>query len=130
MNTLTRAIEDFQSNLMTTQNGCLWQSRGMGKSYGLAQRAFAQGPQTPIIIVAPSFRQSKIVLHCLRQICTEYMVDLDTVFNVRCIPVSQLEKTKQGIDNFLLLVDEFDFIPSEFQKHITTHDNWVGCASR
>ena len=124
------ATVELRQQIMRTHNGCLWADRGTGKSYGLACRAFLEGPGSHVIITSGSLRGSRLVLKYLEEICEQYGVVFKTIFyNVRCVAVSSLKDQTQGMDNFLLLVDEFDSIPLELRNQITSHDNWVGCAS-
>ena len=131
MNIMVQAGVELRQQIMRIHNGCLWADRGTGKSYGLACRAFVEGPGSHVIITSASLIGSRLVLKYLEEICGQYGVVFKNIFyNVRCVAVSSLKDQTQGMDNFLLLVDEFDTIPSEFRNQITSHYNWVGCASK
>jgi hypothetical protein len=121
-------VFELQDRLLQTRNGCLWSKRGTGKSYGLARVAFERRNEGPIVITGCGLRHAHIVYKYLRDICELNGVDFDSI-KAYCVAVSDLRVDSIGKGDFLLLVDEMGFIPSEYIPMIIKHKNWVGVAS-
>lgn len=138
MITHAEKVKEFQVSLGRVHNGCLWASRGMGKSYGLALIA-ANSEYKNIAVTSAGFRQSKLVGKYIEDLLIEEDNHLNTSTRssvqiirtkdgrtIECVPISQLA----GRVPDLLLVDEFQSIPMDQWHIIVNHGNWKACANK
>lgn len=108
------------------------EERGIEKSYALAKFCVIKmlcdlGSSNPIVVLAPSFRQSKIVLNYVHEflndlkIFHEFIQEVDRVTicfadcnNIFCVPINEQE----GMLATCAVLDEFRMIPHEIVSEL------------